>query len=77
MSVRILPGMSDIYGNTIHGESSYSFKTADMTPYARLVVPWTPLVFRAKGPQELYFEETNLDSATLSLYALSFDQFRG
>ncbi len=75
--VRILPGMSDIYGNRINSESSYTFKTADMLPYARLVVPWTPLVYRAQGPQELYFEYTNLDSGSLSLYPLSFDQFSG
>ncbi len=73
--VRALPGMADIYGNTIKTESSLSFHTADMSPYARLVMPWTPLVYRAKGPQDVYFEYTNLDSATISLYPLTFDEF--
>ncbi|HLO28878.1 MAG TPA: Ig-like domain-containing protein, partial [Anaerolineales bacterium] len=73
--VRILPGMADIYGNTIATEYSYTFKTGDMAPYARLVLPWQPLVYRAKGPQEVYFEQTNLKSGTVSLYPLTFDQF--
>lgn len=73
--VRILPGMSDLYGNTIKNGSSFSFKTADLRPYANLVMPWTPLVYRAKGPQEVYFEYTNLDSTTVALYSLTFDEF--
>ncbi len=73
--VRTLPGMTDIYGNTIRTETSLSFNTADMSPYARLVMPWTPLVYRAKGPQDIYFEYTNLDAATISLYPLNFDEF--
>jgi uncharacterized protein YfaS (alpha-2-macroglobulin family) len=73
--VRILPGMTDIYGNGIKNDYSFTFKTGDMRSYARLVLPWTPLVYRAKGPQEVYFEHTNLDSATVSLYPLAFDEF--
>ncbi len=73
--VRILPGMADIYGNTIMSEDSFTFKTGDMLPYARLVLPWQPLVYRAKGPQEVWFEQTNLDSGTVYLYPVSFEQF--
>jgi uncharacterized protein YfaS (alpha-2-macroglobulin family) len=73
--VRLLPGMSDIYGNTIKDEQSFTFKTGDLTPYARLVLPWTPLVYRAKGPQEVYFEHINLDSVTVSLYPLNASDF--
>ena len=65
-SVRILSGMADIYGNTINSEDSFTFKTADEDPYAQLAVPWTPLVYRAKGPQDIFFEYTNLNSATVS-----------
>jgi alpha-2-macroglobulin len=73
--VRILPGMADIYGNTINTGTSFAFTTGDKDPYANLVLPWTPLVYRAKGPQEVYFEDTNLDSATISLYPLTFTEF--
>ena len=73
--VRLLPGTSDLYGNTIKDEFSYTFTTGDMSPYANLVLPWTPLVYRAKGPQEVFFEYNNLTSATVSLYQVGFDEF--
>jgi hypothetical protein len=73
--VRLLPGMADIYGNTIKDEYSFSLRTSDMKPYARLVLPWTPLVYRAEGEQEIFFEHINLDASTVSLYELSFTEF--
>jgi uncharacterized protein YfaS (alpha-2-macroglobulin family) len=73
--VRILSGTADIYGNTINSDYTFTFKTTDMDPNARLVVPWTPLVYRAKGTQEVFFEHMNLDSAKVSLYPLTFDEF--
>ncbi len=73
--VRVLPGATDIYGNTIRTEASLNFFTVDLPPYAQLIVPWTSLVYRAQGPQEVYFEYTNVDSAVISLYPLTFDEF--
>jgi alpha-2-macroglobulin len=74
--VRILPGMKDPYGNTIKDEISYTFRNGDYSPYTRLVLPWTPLVYRANGgAQEVYFEHLNIDEATVSVYPLSFDEF--
>jgi uncharacterized protein YfaS (alpha-2-macroglobulin family) len=68
--VRILPGMKDPYGNAIKDEISYTFKNGDYSPYARLVLPWTPLVYRADGTQEAYFEHLNIDEATVSIYPI-------
>ncbi|MBI5841275.1 MAG: Ig-like domain-containing protein [Chloroflexi bacterium] len=73
--VRLLPGMADIYGNTIKTETSFSLTTAAMSPYARLALPWMPLVYRAKGPQEVFLEHVNLDWATVSLYPVTYDEF--
>lgn len=73
--VRVLPGMADIYGNTIKSEYSFTFKTGDMQPDARLLLPWTPLVYRAQGPQEVYFDHLNLDTVKISLYPLTFSEF--
>ena len=72
--VRILPGMADIYGNSITSEMSFTFKTGDKIPYTRLVLPWQPLVYR-RGPQEVYFEQVNLSEGTVSLYPVTFEQF--
>ena len=73
--VRLLPGMSDLYGNTIQSEQSFTFTTGDIYPYARLVMPWTPLIYRAQGTQEVHFEHINLDSVGVSLYPLEFSDF--
>jgi hypothetical protein len=73
--VRILPGMADIYGNTITSETAFTFMTGDLSPYARLVLPWQPLVYRAQGPQEVFFEQVNLGSGKVSLYPVTFDEF--
>jgi len=74
--VRILPGMADIYGNTIKDGFSFSFTTAAYASYAHLALPWTPLVYRAQGPQEVYFEHVNIiESAKISLYSLSQEEF--
>jgi len=74
-TLRVRPGSADIYGNVINTEGSYAFMTPDANSIARLVVPWTPLVYRAKGPQDLWFEYINMDFVTVSLYSLTFDEF--
>lgn len=73
--VRLLPGMTDRYGNAIQTEYAFTFTNPDYAPYARLALPHTPLVFRAEKPQEAFFEYRNLDSAQISLYALSYVEF--
>jgi uncharacterized protein YfaS (alpha-2-macroglobulin family) len=73
--IRILPGMQDPYGNTIKDEISYTFRNGDYSPYTRLAMPWTPLVYRAKGTQEVYFEHLNIDQATISIYPITLAEF--
>jgi len=75
--VRILPGMEDVYGNKIKDEISFAFKNGDLAPYARLVLPWTPLVYRAEGEkqQEVYFEHLNVDEAKISIYPIDLKVF--
>lgn len=73
--VRILPGMADIYGNTIKDPISYQFSNGDYASYARLALPWAPLVYRANGPQEVYFEHLNLINGKVSIYPISAGDF--
>jgi uncharacterized protein YfaS (alpha-2-macroglobulin family) len=73
--VNILPGMADIYGNTIKNDYSFSFKTGDYAPYARLLVPWNSLVYRLQGKKEIFFQYNNINSATFSLYQLTTSDF--
>ena len=73
--VRLLPGMADIYGYTINSTYSFSFETAGLDPSANLLVPYYPLVYRAMGKKQVFFEYTNLTSAKISLYTLTYQEF--
>ena len=75
--IHIQPGAADIYGNVISTPISFSVQTAGLTPEARLVTPGYPLIYRQKSEQGIYFEYTNLKSAKIALYKLSFDEFSG
>ena len=74
--VRLLAGMSDIYGHTINRDYAFSFKNGDRSPYGRLLAPGGPMVYRAQGPQNYFFEYINLASADITLYRLSSNEFR-
>jgi uncharacterized protein YfaS (alpha-2-macroglobulin family) len=73
--VRILPGMQDIYGNQIRDGYAYQFVNGDYRPYARLVLPWTPLVYRAQGEQDVYFEHLNVGYAEITVHEITANQF--
>jgi alpha-2-macroglobulin len=74
--VRVLPGMRDIYGHIMTEGYSYSFRTADLNPYAMMLFPSAPLIYRADGPQKyFFFEYINLESSRISLYPLSLAEF--
>jgi uncharacterized protein YfaS (alpha-2-macroglobulin family) len=71
--VRILPGMADIYGNTIKDSLSRSFETAALQPYANLGAGNYALIYRPEGEKTIFFDYTNLDSAKLELYSIPFE----
>jgi uncharacterized protein YfaS (alpha-2-macroglobulin family) len=73
--VRVLPGMADIYGNTIKDEYSFRVETAGREPYAHLLVPGYPMIYRPEGEKGLFFDYTNLEAAKLALYPVTFDEF--
>jgi uncharacterized protein YfaS (alpha-2-macroglobulin family) len=76
--VRTLPGMKDVYGNEIKDGMAFQFSNGDFAPYASLALPWTPLMYRSTGQQDVYFEYLNIDEANVSVYPitpLEFYQF--
>ncbi|MEI7849838.1 MAG: Ig-like domain-containing protein, partial [Chloroflexota bacterium] len=73
--IRILAGMADIYGNTTKSDYSFRVETAGMLPMAHLVTPVYPLIYRPESEQGVFFEYSNLASAKISLYSLSFEEF--
>jgi uncharacterized protein YfaS (alpha-2-macroglobulin family) len=74
--VRLMPGMTDLYGNSIQSEYSFDFKTGKMRPSADLAIPQS-LIYRAKGEQTFFFRYTNINLAEIGLYPISFEQFAG
>lgn len=74
-TIRLLPGMQDIYGNEITKGSDIRFTTAAMQPEAALQMPYQPVVLRAAGPQEFYLTYRNVSSVSLQLYRLTPELF--
>lgn len=72
--IRVLPGMTDVYGNAINSEYKFTFETASIPAQARLLTAGYPLIFRQKSDQSIFFEYSNIQSADISLYKLSFDE---
>ena len=50
--------MQDVYGNQITTDYSFTVKVTDRPAYANLLLPWTPLIYRAEGIQDMYIEYT-------------------
>jgi hypothetical protein len=46
-----------------------------LDPAANLLVPYYPLVYRVQAGKPIFFEYTNLTSAKVSLYSLSYQEF--
>jgi len=78
--IRLLPGMQDIYGNSIQDEQVVRFTTAALAPSASLLMPYDSPMLRADGPpesQEFYVAYTNIESLRLELYSLTLQQYIG
>ncbi len=73
--VRLLPGMQDIYGNTIQGSQVLRFTTAAYAPNANLEMPYEPAIMRQDGPQEFYVGQRNVKSLRVRLYKISLEDF--
>lgn len=73
--VRLLPGMQDIYGNTIQEGKTIRFETGVYPPYASLNMPYEPALFRASQPHEFYAQYRNIKSVQFKLYRLSVEKF--
>jgi uncharacterized protein YfaS (alpha-2-macroglobulin family) len=76
-SVKILPGMLDIYGNPNTEGVTVRFTTAARDPSARLELPYAPAIYRIGGPGKFYASYVNINSVDFELYRLSADVFSG
>jgi uncharacterized protein YfaS (alpha-2-macroglobulin family) len=75
-TVKILPGMQDLYGNQITQGQTVRFTTAAYSPMASLQIPYDgPTIFRVGGPQNFYVSSRNVSEVNLRLYSISPDHF--
>ena len=72
-TITLLPGLPDLFGHTLPQAYTFHITTAHLQPYAALLLPAEPAVVRADGPQTVWLRYANLNSATLSLYAVTSD----
>ena len=74
-TVDFLPGMQDVYNNTITSSKAIRFATASRSPRAYLVMPTRPAMLRKEGTHEFYARHVNINTMQLSLYRLSAETF--
>lgn len=71
-TIRILPGMADVYGNTIDQETVIRFTTQPYEPWVTLNTPGRVGLYSAYAPQtRLFAQHLNVSQLDLSLYRLS------
>ena len=75
-TVKIQPGMEDLYGNKITQGQTVRFTTAAYEPMANLQIPYEgPAIYRVGGPQDFYISSRNVRDISLRLYRLSPERF--
>jgi len=73
--VRVLPGASDLYGNQIERDYVFNFRTTSYNATAYLEMPYSPVIYRDGGPNNLYIRYVNVNSVQANLYQLNAAQF--
>ncbi|MFM8320751.1 MAG: alpha-2-macroglobulin family protein, partial [Chloroflexota bacterium] len=81
-TIRLLPGMQDIYGNTITRETVIRLTTADQASNANLLMPYDTPILRADGQepapddaQQFYVGYTNVSQVQLQISELDLQQY--
>jgi uncharacterized protein YfaS (alpha-2-macroglobulin family) len=73
--VTFLPGIQDIYGNTINQRQTVRFTTAASEPAATLLMPYNISYYRVGGPQQFYAFYQNVNTIGFELYKLSQNDY--
>ncbi len=75
-TVKILPGMEDLYGNKINQEQTIRFTTAAYDPMVTLQLPSEgPVIYRVGGPQDFFVSSRNIKVVSVRLYQLPAKDF--
>jgi alpha-2-macroglobulin len=74
-TIRIKPGVEDLYGNPITEQYKFRFRTADRDQAAHLDMPYAPAIYRRGGSMKFYLSYVNVETVTVNLYQLPTDVF--
>ncbi len=74
-TIRILPGISDRYGNKTEKEYTITFTTASIKPFAYLQMPFFPAIYRSNDKEMAFYTRwANLRQLDFYLYSISFKE---
>ena len=75
-TITILPGMEDVYGNTIDEGMTFTYTTDSYAPSLRLNVPG-PIGFYSayRAPTQLFLAHRNISRVDLELYSVPVETF--
>jgi uncharacterized protein YfaS (alpha-2-macroglobulin family) len=77
-TVTVLPGIQDVYGNEMKDPYVARFVNGSKPASFLIQLPiYTPILYRAGGPQTFMMEYTNLKSLDYRIYRLSKEEFLG
>jgi len=74
-TVKIDPGMQDLYGNEIQESKTIQFRTAPYPPTAFFQLPQGLVLYRAGGSQDFYIGLRNINRAEARMYSLSVETY--
>ncbi|MEA3349938.1 MAG: Ig-like domain-containing protein, partial [Chloroflexota bacterium] len=74
-TIRILPGMMDIYGNPITQPHTVHFSTASYSPRAYLEMPYGPAIYQDGDLQPFFIRYVNVNQVDIEIYELPASKF--
>ncbi len=78
-TVTVLPGIEDVYGNTIESTTTFSFTTRDLDSEMSLNIPYMGIgIYDAdRAATELYVTHMNVEQVNLGLYEVNISNILG
>ena len=73
-TITLLPGIADIYGNKLAAPYTFTITTAPLQPYGDVMLPSETTLINAHRDTPIWIQYDNLDTFTLTLYAVDDDK---
>ena len=76
-SITVLPGIKDIYGNSLKDEYKFRFRTSELRPSAYLDLPYGPSIYTLGESMRFFLSYANVSIVESVLYRLPIEYFVG